>query len=84
MLLDVRHPKKSEDGLDGATYDFSAWVQGRGDLSGNISSPAPESKAAQLARLADALADFARGAGSLKTLATHLEAARKSITAAAR
>jgi hypothetical protein len=79
MLLDVRHPKKSEDGLDGATYHFSAWVQGRGDLSGNIWSPKPESKTGQLVRLAEALANFARGAGSLETLTTRLEAARKAI-----
>jgi hypothetical protein len=84
MLLEVRHPKKSEEGLDGTTYHFSTSVQGRGDQSGHIWSPEPESKTGQLARLAEAVADFARGAGSLKTLTTRFEAARKSIAATAR
>ncbi len=84
MLLEVRHPKKSADGLDGTTYHFSAGVEGRGDLSGHIWSPELESKTGQLARLAEALADFGRGAGSLKTLTARLEAAKKSIAATAR
>ena len=84
MLLEVRHPKKSKAGFDGTTYHFSAWVAGRGDLSGHIESPDPESKPGQLARLAEAVAEFARGAGSPKTLTTRFEAARKSIGATAR
>lgn len=83
MLLAVRHSEK-EDGLDGITYHFSAWVQGRGDLSGHIWTPEPESKAGQLARLAEAVADFARGAAPLQTLVVRLEAAEKSIVPAAR
>jgi hypothetical protein len=83
MLLDVQHPKKPEHGRDGAAYYFSAWVQGHGDLSGNIWSPKPESKTGQLGRFTEALANFARGNGSLEMLATQLKAARESITAAA-
>jgi hypothetical protein len=79
MLLDVRHPKRSGDGLDGVEYHFSASVQERGDISGHIWSPGAESKTGQLARLAEALANFARGAGSLETLTTRLESAKKSI-----
>ena len=84
MLLEARHAKKSGDGLDGTTYRFSASVSGRGDLSGHTWSPDPESKTGQLARLAEALAEFAKGTGSLKTLTTRFEAARKSIGASAR
>jgi hypothetical protein len=83
MLLAVRHSEK-EDGLDGITYHFSAWIQGRGGLSGHVWTPEPESKAGQLARLAEALADFARGAAPLQTLEVRLEAAKKSIVPAAR
>jgi hypothetical protein len=81
MLVDVRHPKGSDAGLDGVTYHFSAWIQGRGDLSGHIWTPKPESKAGQLSQLAESLADFARGTGTLKTVTTRFEAARKSIAA---
>ena len=83
MLLAVRHSEK-EDGLDGTTYHFSAWNYGRGDLSGHIWTPKPESKAGQLVQLAEALADFARGTAPLKTLVTRLETAKKSIAATAR
>src|SRR5262249_42738872 len=59
MLLDVRHPRKPEGGLDGMTYHFSAFIAGRGILSGQAWSPEQESKIGQLAQLADSLADFA-------------------------
>lgn len=78
MLLDVRHSDK-EDGLDGVTYHFSMWVNRRGDLSGHAWEPKPESKTGQLARLAEALADYAKGAIPLKALEQRLEAAKKSI-----
>ncbi len=85
MLLEVRHSEEEdEDGLDGITYHFSAWVPGRGDLSGHIWTPEPESKAGQLARLAEALADFARGAAALQPLVVRLEAAKESIVPGAR
>jgi hypothetical protein len=83
MLLGVRHSEK-EDGLDGITYRFSTWIRGRGNLSGHVWEPEPESKTGQLARLAEALAEFARGGAPLKTLEVRLEAARKSIVPAAR
>jgi hypothetical protein len=83
MLLGVRHSEK-EDGLDGVSYHFSTWIRGRGDLSGHVWSPEPESKTGQLARLAEALADFARGAAPQETLLMRFEAAKKLIAATAR
>jgi len=82
MLLEVRHSEK-DDGLDGITYHFSPWIQRHGDLSGHIWSPEPESKTGQLTRLAEALADFARGVTPLNTLMMRLEAAKKSIASTA-
>ena len=84
MLLGVRHPEEERDGLDGTTYHFSAWVQGRGDLSGHIWQPGPESKTGHLARLSRALAKFARGDGSVEVLTKDFEAARKSTAATTR
>jgi hypothetical protein len=77
MLLNVKHPAESEDGLDGTTYDFSAWIYGRGDLSGHIWSPKPESKTGRLTRLADTLADYARGKADLDKLKGRLKEARR-------
>jgi hypothetical protein len=80
MLVEVRHSDKDDGlGIDGTTYHFSGRVENRGDLSGHIWTPDPESKSGQLARLAEALADFARGTAPLKTLELRLEAAKKSI-----
>jgi hypothetical protein len=84
MLLNVRHSKNPHDGLDGTTYHFSAWIEGRGDLSGHVWTPEPESKTGQLAGLARAMADFARGTCSLKALTARVDAAKKSISAAVR
>jgi hypothetical protein len=61
MLLDVRHPKEPFEGKDGVTYHFSARLKGRGEMSGHVRSPRPESKTGHLRSLADALGDFARG-----------------------
>jgi hypothetical protein len=77
MLLNVRHPAEPEDGLDGTTYDFSAWISGRGDLSGHIWSPEPESKTGRLTKLADTLADYARGKADLDKLKERLREATK-------
>jgi hypothetical protein len=77
MLLNVRHPAEPEDGLDGTTYDFSAWISGRGELSGHTWSPEPESKTGRLTKLADTLSDYARGKADLDTLKERLEEATK-------
>jgi hypothetical protein len=77
MLLSVRHPAEPEDGVDGTTYDFSAWIAGWGDLSGHIWSPEPQSKTGRLTRLADTLADYARGKADLDKLKERLKEARK-------
>lgn len=39
MLLLTKYPSKSAVGNDGATYQFSVWVQGLGDLNGQTWSP---------------------------------------------
>ena len=77
MLLNVRHPSKPDGGKDGVTYDFSAWIAGWGDLSGHIWSPKPESKTGRLTKLADTLADYARGKADLDKLKERLKEARK-------
>jgi hypothetical protein len=77
MLLNVRHPSEGNDGLDGVTYDFSASVGSRGELSGHIWSPEPESKTGRLTNLADTLADYARGKADLDKLKERLKEARK-------
>jgi hypothetical protein len=77
MLLGVTHPKEPVLGADGVTYHFSRWVHLRGELSGHIWSPEPESKTGRLAKLADVLADFARGKSDLKELTEQVERASK-------
>ncbi len=79
MLLDVKHPEKPIDGMDGVTYYFSAWIKGRGELSGHVWSPRSGSKTARLKALAEAIRDYARGKVDLSALKTTVEQARASI-----
>jgi hypothetical protein len=81
MLLDVRHPPEGafEDVMDGDTYHFSAWIWGRGAISGHAHEPDPESKTGRLASLADALGDYARGKADLTLLKQEVEQAAKAI-----
>ena len=76
-LLDVRHPTELVDGCDGETYYFSAWVWGRGQLSGHVWSPEPDAKAGRLVGVVTALADFSNGKADLKHLAEHVDRATK-------
>ena len=39
MILKARHPEEDVIGLDGVTYHFSMWIQGRGIVSGKIWCP---------------------------------------------
>jgi hypothetical protein len=80
----VRHAKNPRAGTEGTTYHFSAWIEGRGDLSGHVWTPEPESKTGQLVELVEAMAEFVRGTSSLKALTARVDAAKKSISAAAR
>ena len=77
MLLNVRHPTNPVNGLDGVTYDFSADIKGRGELSGHIWSPEPESKSGRLTTLAETMADYARGKADLRRVIERLKAARE-------
>lgn len=79
MLLNVEHPAKMDEGLDGVTYHFSAWVLGRGDLSGHVWSPEPDSKTGRLVALTEALADYASGKADLKRLTEQVERAGRRI-----
>ena len=60
MLLNARHPKNPPVGTDGETYNFSMWVIGHGMVSGEVWSPR-KGRTVALTRLANALADYARG-----------------------
>ena len=77
MLLGVRHPDRPILGKDGVTYHFSAWIRGRGDLSGHVWSPEPGTKPGQLAALSVVLADYSRGDADPKLLSEQLEKAMK-------
>jgi hypothetical protein len=77
MLLKARHPSEPVLGMDGVTYDFSADIKGRGELSGHIWSPEPESKTGRFTKLAETMADYARGKADLRKLMERLKAARE-------
>ena len=79
MLLEVRHPKGPNGGFDGVDYHFSAFLPRRGEIGGQVWSPDPRSRTGQLTRLADAMADHARGKVDLAGLKATLAAARASI-----
>jgi hypothetical protein len=68
MLLNARHPKNPPVGTDGETYNFSMWVDQHGMVSGEVWSPR-KGKTVALTRLADALAEYARGKVDEKRLA---------------
>jgi hypothetical protein len=76
-LLEVRHPAVLDEGNDGETYYFSAWVQGRGQLSGHVWSPEPGSKVGKLVAVVTALADYSNGKGDVKQLAESVDRATK-------
>ena len=67
MLLNARHPKQPVLGLDGETFHFSMWVYEHGWVSGEVWSP-ERGKTLALTRLAQALADYARGNADEKKL----------------
>jgi hypothetical protein len=77
MLLNVRYPAETVDGCDGETYCFSALVPRRGQLSGHVWSPEPDSKTGRLVALTEAMADYASGKADLKRLTQQLEKASK-------
>jgi hypothetical protein len=79
MLLDVKHPKEVIDGMDGVTYNFSAWVKGRGEISGHIWSPKSGSKTGKLTSLVLVMGDYARGKVDLGTLNQKVAQTRASI-----
>jgi hypothetical protein len=60
-LLEVRHPADLDLGTDGETYYLSAWVQGRGQLSGHIWSPDPDLRTGRLAAVVTSLSDYSKG-----------------------
>jgi hypothetical protein len=59
-ILDTRYPDRAMMHLDGVRYLFSAFVDGRGILSGQTHSPEPESLPGQLVNLTNALERFTR------------------------
>jgi hypothetical protein len=67
MLLNARHPKNPPGGNDGETFHFSMWVYAHGWISGEVWSP-ERGKTVALTRLAEALADYARGKTDEKKL----------------
>jgi hypothetical protein len=79
MLLDVRQPREPRRGKDGVIYYFSAWIKGRGDLSGQVWSPSKGSKTDLLTSLALAIGDYAREEVDLTMLKKKLEEARACI-----
>jgi hypothetical protein len=97
MLLRVRHPMESHNGLDGVTYHFSMWVKNRGILSGTTWSPDPYSNPGMLANISYVMKTFVEAepterahhlkqlrimAGALKTdLDNHTETIGVRITA---
>jgi hypothetical protein len=68
MLLNARHPKDPPNGTDGETFNFSMWVDQHGMVSGEVWSPR-KGKTVALTRLAEALAEYARGKVDEKKLA---------------
>jgi hypothetical protein len=77
MLLNVRHPAELEHGQDGETYYFSAWLRGRGQLSGHAWSPEPASKTGRLVALVGALKDYSCRKLELNQLTERLDQAEK-------
>jgi hypothetical protein len=67
MLLNARHPKHPPLGTDGETYHFSMWIYEHGMVSGEVWSP-KRGKTVAFTRLAEALADYARGKADEKKL----------------
>jgi hypothetical protein len=76
-LLEVRHPADLDLGTDGDTYYFSAWVQGRGQLSGHIWSPDPDSRTGRLAAVVASLSDYSKGMADLTRLTEVVSKATK-------
>ena len=73
MLLGVKHPAEPINGDDGVTYHFSAWLLGRGDLSGQVWSPDEDSKTGRLTALVEELAAYVKEGASLDKLKSRLD-----------
>jgi hypothetical protein len=58
MLMRTRYSQQNARGTDGATYDFSMFVLGLGDLSGNVWLPERNSGTGTLVALANEMYDI--------------------------
>lgn len=77
MLLSVRHPAEPMLGADGVMYYFSASIPWRGDISGHIWSPEPDSKTGRLVALANSLVGYAKGELTLEEVETRQKTVAK-------
>ena len=57
-LLHTKHPKAPTGGLDGVIWHYSAWIKGRGVLSGSAWSPDSPSIPSALNDITDTLIDY--------------------------
>jgi hypothetical protein len=79
MLLQTGHLRQPHNGPHGEMYYFSGWFIGYGTISGKVWSPGPPTKPGQLAEVAKAMSDFAKGKIQVDALKNQVEKAKAAI-----